>query len=262
MGYTDTKVTIKEKIKKKAMIVERYTFLERATHLIHLVALFILIITGLKIYAGWDFMTFHNARSLHMIAVPIFLVANWILVPFNLLTSECKGCVVSGKGHRMMHIIHRYIFGPTDIRRLKLIMLNYIGKGKYPAFTVYDSEAGHYDDKLHPIMQLLLIFEGSAIFIVALSGIVLYNIEWTLLGLPISAWILSASGLIAPLLDMSALGFLRTLHLAMMYWFVLELVVHVGILEFDPKVWKYYKAIFLNGKEDLSDDAYVEVIGK
>ena len=37
----------------------------------------------------------------------------------------------------------------------------------------------------------------------------------------------------------------------MTYWFVFELVVHVGILEFDPHVWKYYKAIFWTGKEDL-----------
>ena len=250
------------KAKGEAMIVERYTFPERLTHFVHLVAMFILIITGLKIYAGWNFMTFHNARSLHTIAVPVFLVVNWILVPYNILSSECKGCAKGGAGHRMMHIVHRYVFGPTDIRRLKQIMLNYVGKGKYPAFTVYDTRGGHYDDKLHPTMQLLLFFEGGAILFAALSGIVLYNIEWALFGLPISAWILSASGMIAPLLDMSAMGFLRTLHLAMMYWFVFELVVHVGILEFDPKVWKYYKAVFLTGKEDLSDEAYVEVIGK
>lgn len=251
-----------DELKEKGMIVERYTFLERVAHFIHLVTMFILIITGLKIYAGWDFMTFHNARSLHMIAVPIFLAVNWILVPYNIFSSECKGCAKDGAGHRMMHIIHRYIFGPTDIKRLKQIMLNYVGKGKYPAFTVYDAKAGHYDDKLHPIMQLLLFFEGSAILLLALSGIVLYSTEWALFGLPISAWVLSAGGMVAPLLDMSAMGFLRTLHLTMMYWFVFELVVHVGILEFDPKVWKYYKAVFLTGKEDLSDEAYVEVIGK
>jgi hypothetical protein len=36
--------------------------------------------------------------------------------------------------------------------------------------------------------------------------------------------------------------------------------VHVGILEFNPHVWKYYKAIFWSGKEDLSDGHCVEVI--
>jgi cytochrome b subunit of formate dehydrogenase len=59
---------------------------------------------------------------------------------------------------------------------------------------------------------------------------------------------------------MSSLAFLRTLHLLMTYWFVFELVVHVGILELDKNVWKYYKAIFWSGKEDLKDTHYVEVV--
>jgi len=46
----------------------------------------------------------------------------------------------------------------------------------------------------------------------------------------------------------------------MTYWFVFELVIHVGILELDPKVGKYYKAIFWSGKEDVSDGKYSEVI--
>jgi len=50
------------------------------------------------------------------------------------------------------------------------------------------------------------------------------------------------------------------LHLLMTYWFIFELVVHVGILELDPNVWKYYKAIFWSGKEDLTDNHYVEVV--
>jgi methanophenazine hydrogenase, cytochrome b subunit len=46
----------------------------------------------------------------------------------------------------------------------------------------------------------------------------------------------------------------------MTYWFVFELIVHVGILELDPKVWKYYKAIFWSGKEDLTDTNCSEVV--
>jgi F420-nonreducing hydrogenase I cytochrome b subunit len=37
-------------------------------------------------------------------------------------------------------------------------------------------------------------------------------------------------------------------------------VVHVGILELDPNVWKYHKAIFWSGEEDLSDRHFVKVI--
>ncbi len=58
---------------------------------------------------------------------------------------------------------------------------------------------------------------------------------------------------------LSSLEFFRILHLLMTYWFVFELIVHVGILELDPKVWKYYKAIFWSGKEDLTDTHYSEV---
>ena len=90
----------------------------------------------------------------------------------------------------------------------------------------------------------------------------LYSLNWTLLGLPVSQWIISLAGYIAPLFNVSALGLLRAVHLAATYWFVFEFVIHVGILELDLKVWKYYKAIFWSGKEDLSDKHFVEVIEK
>ena len=140
---------------------------------------------------------------------------------------------------------------------------NFFSKGKkYPAFTIYDEEKGHYETKLHPLMKILIPLEGLALVLIAISGIVLYKLDWSLFGLPIGSWILSAGALIAPAFDMTSLQFLRVLHLLMTYWFVFELVVHVGILEFDPHVWKYYKAIFWSGKEDLSDTHYSEYIEK
>jgi F420-nonreducing hydrogenase I cytochrome b subunit len=45
----------------------------------------------------------------------------------------------------------------------------------------------------------------------------------------------------------------------MTYRFVFELVIHVGILELDPHVWKYYRAIFWSGKEDLSNAHYAKI---
>lgn len=247
------------------MVVERYTWLERVAHMVHLLSLFILIITGFKIYAGWDFMQYHNALALHMIAAGVFLAVNWIVVPYNIVSSECVRCFArwgTGRTCRCVaHIAHRYVFGPADFKRLKQILRNFIGKAAYPAFTVYNTDEKRYEDTLHPLMQLLLFFEGCAILLVALSGIVLYNPNWTFSGLPVGLWILSAGEFIAPVFAMSAMGFLRTLHLLMAYWFIFELIVHVGILEFDPKVWKYYKAIFVTGKEDLSDGVYVELTG-
>ncbi len=240
----------------RSMVVERYTVTDRIAHTVHAIAMIVLIITGLKIYAGWDFMSFHTARALHMIMVPFLLAVNWILIPYNIFS---EGHGVLGK---ISHFTDHYIFGPKDATRLGGIIKNFFRKGRYPAFSIYDEEKGHYETKLHPVMKVLIVLEGTAIFLIAVSGIVLYKLDWSLLGLPIGSWILSAGGLIAPIFDMTSLQFLRALHLLLTYWFVFELVVHVGILEFDPHVWKYYKAIFWSGKEDLSDTNYSEYIEK
>jgi cytochrome b subunit of formate dehydrogenase len=235
-------------------VVERYTVPDRIAHTVHAISMLVLIITGLKIYAGWDFMSFHSARALHMIMVPFLLAVNWILIPYNIFS---EGHGVYGK---IMHFADNYIFGPKDAARLGGTIGNFFGKSKYPAFSIYDEEKGHYETKLHPLMKILIPLEGMALVLIALSGVVLYKLDWSLFGLPIAQWITSVAALIAPAFGMSAVGFLRTLHLLMTYWFVFELVVHVGILELDPRVWKYYKAIFFTGKEDLSDTHYSEVV--
>jgi cytochrome b subunit of formate dehydrogenase len=237
-----------------SMVVERYTVPDRVAHTVHAVSMLVLIITGLKIYMGWSFMSFHTARGLHMIAVPFLLAVNWILIPYNIF-SEGHGFM--GK---ISHFTDHYIFGPKDATRLGAIIGNFFRKGRYPAFSIYDETTGHYKTKLHPLMKILIVLEGTAIFFIALSGIVLYKLDWSLFGLPIASWILYLAGFIAPLFNMTALGFLRALHLLLTFWFVFELVIHVGILEFDPRVWKYYKAIFVTGKEDLSDTHYSEVV--
>jgi F420-nonreducing hydrogenase I cytochrome b subunit len=251
---------------KDSMIVNRYSFLERLAHLVHLLTLFILLITGFKIYMGWDFMSYHSALLIHMLAAVLFVFVNWIVIPYNVLTIECPHCPMCASGlhdvffHRMKHIAHRYLFGPTDVRRMKQIFLNYLGKAKYPAFTIYDVKNKGYIDKLHPVTQLMLFFEGGAVMLVAFTGIVLYDLQWTAFGLPISAWLLSGAGIISTFLNMHVLAFMRTVHLMMAYFFIVELIIHVGIVEFDPRVRKYYKAIFLNGKEDLYDSNYVELV--
>ncbi|KKH19264.1 cytochrome B [Methanosarcina mazei] len=188
-----------------------------------------------------------------MIAVPFLLAVNWILIPYNIFS---EGHGLMGK---ISHFVDHYIFGPKDLARLVGIIKNFFGKGEYPAFTVYDEKTGHYKTKLHPLMKILIPLEGLALFLITVSGIVLYKLDWSLFGLPVAQWIISISGMIAPTFGMTPVGFLRVLHLLMTYWFIFELVVHVGILEFDPRVWKYYKAIFWSGKEDLSDRHFVEV---
>ena len=55
------------------------------------------------------------------------------------------------------------------------IIGNFFGKGKYPAFSIYDESSGHYKTKLHPLMKILIVIEGLAIVVIAISGIVLYS---------------------------------------------------------------------------------------
>lgn len=238
-------------------IVERYTWLERVTHLVHLIAMFVLLITGFKIYFMWGFMSFETARAWHMIAVPFFLVANWLLVPYNIFS--CKGEKCSFR-HRVEHFKESYVFGKADAERLIGTIKNFFGKGRYPAYTIYDERSDHYVTKLHPAMKILLVLESMAIFLVAATGIVLYSLTWSPFGIPISAWILSAGWYFSSLINANGIALIRFLHLLAAYWFVLELIIHVGIIEFDPDAWKYHKAIFWSGKEDLSDRHFVKVI--
>ena len=65
--------------------------LKELTILVHAAAMLTLIITGLKIYFGWDFMSFHTARALHMFAVPFLLVVNWFLIPVSIVLAAEGG---------------------------------------------------------------------------------------------------------------------------------------------------------------------------
>lgn len=132
-----------------------------------------------------------------------------------------------------MHFKDSYIFGKDDAERLIDIIKNFFGKGRYPAFTIYDESKGHYVTKLHPVLKILIVIESIAIVIVAITGVVLYNLEWSPFGIPIASWILSVAWYFASFFNINALGLLRLLHLLAAYWFVFELVIHVGIIEFD-----------------------------
>jgi cytochrome b subunit of formate dehydrogenase len=246
--------------------IERYSFLERLAHFAHLTALFVLLITGFKIYMGWEFITYHAALNIHMAFAIIFMVANWIIIPYNIITTECPHCEICDAGgirgysHRAMHIARRYLFGPTDAKRVKQILLNYLGKAPYPAYTVFDVKNRGYIDKLHPMTKFLLVFEGAAVGLVFISGIPLYHQQWELLGIPIGHWILLAGDMIGPYFNLGTLALIRTVHLLVAYFFIIEVTVHVGIIELDPKIWKFHKAIFWTGTSDLCDYHYVDII--
>jgi cytochrome b subunit of formate dehydrogenase len=246
--------------------IERYSFLERFAHFAHLLSLFVLLFTGFKIYLGWDFMSYHLALYIHMIFAIVFILANWVLIPYNIATTEVPHCEKCKSGehnefiHSAMNIAGRYLLGPQDFKNMYHIMLNFIGKGDYPAFTVYDVKNKGYIGKLHPVTKFLLVFEGMAVAVIVFTGIVIYNINWGFFGIPVSPILLAIGDFVAPLFGMGTIFFMRTLHLAMAYFFIIEVIIHVGIIEMDPKVWKYHKAIFIGGHEDICDHSYVKLI--
>lgn len=228
--------------------IERYNWVERWTHTIHAIAMITLLFTGFAIYYRWNFITMHNARVIHMIAVPFLLVTNWILVPYGIIS---HGFSEGGLKGIKDHFLNSYIFNSNDAKLLKQIMLSFIGKGEYPKFSIYSKDTNHYHTKLHPLFKIFIVVEGICIFIVFITGIVLYDVNWIFFHIPISKIIISIFGYISPLFNMNSLAFIRLIHLLMTYFFVFEFICHVFILEFDPKVFRYWKAIFIDGKEKI-----------
>ena len=46
-----------------------------------------------------------------------------------------------------MHFKDSYVFGKGDAERLVNIFKNFFGKGRYPAFVIYNERKGHYVTK-------------------------------------------------------------------------------------------------------------------
>jgi methanophenazine hydrogenase, cytochrome b subunit len=47
---------------------------------------------------------------------------------------------------------------------------------------------------------------------------------------------------------------------AMAYWFVAEVVIHVGMVQLDPRKFQHIKSMFLDGKEDLAEDQTADIV--
>lgn len=244
-------------IKYNQNIIERYNWVERYTHTFHAISMIILLFTGFAIYYRWNIISMHNARTWHMIAVPFLLVTNWILVPYGIISHGLEEGGIKGIGH---HFLNSYIFNKNDYDRLKKIISNFFGKEKkYPKYSIYLRDTNHYYTKLHPLFKIFIVIEGICIFLVFITGLVLYDVDWIFLNIHVSRIIISLFGYISSLFHMNSLSFIRLLHLLMTYFFVFEFIIHVFILEFNPKVFRYWKSIFIDGKEEI-DGPIIETI--
>lgn len=245
-------------------VVERWNKPMIAMHWLHLVTCLILIVTGFRIYLGWGFPQFFaQARALHMVAVIGFLISWFILLPYAMGLEALEGIKHYGTKQGIKHFMKANLFTGDDARRLKAATLKFVGKQKeYPALTIYNKKTGLYDNKSHPVTKVLIPIEGIAVFLIALTGFVLYDINWTVLGINLGSIILGIATPIGAVFGQSAMTLCRALHLAMMYLFILDLFIHVGMLQADPKVKQAWKAMFLTGKEDLSASPYAKIIKK
>lgn len=244
-------------------IAERWNLPMRAMHWVHMVTTLILIVTGFKIYLGWGFpATYSAARSLHMIAVCGFLASNIMLLPYGMTLEALESIKHSGMKQGIKHFMKANMFGIEDAHRLKAILLNFFGREKeYPALTIYDEKTGIYVNRAHPITKILLPLEAIAIILITLTGIVMYDANWSILGLNIGAVIIGVVTWIIPS-GMDAMAFSRTLHLGTMYYFIFDLFIHVGILQLDIKLTQAWKAMFFTGNEDLGKSTSARTIKK
>lgn len=227
------------------VIVTRHTTLERISHYINIISLLALAVTGFVVYLGMPYMEYDTAFSIHVIAAAAFMSVNWIVVPYSAIMNRGLG---------------GYLFLHHDLRRLIEAVKSFLMKGKnYPRYSIYDQRKGKFVNKLHPGMKLLVYSHYLALFFASLTGIVLYSTSLSLLGFNISGVLIGVLDFISPTFQMSGLGLAKVLHVAAGYWFVIEVVVHVGLIQLDRRKFQHIRSIFVDGKEDILQDPTADI---
>lgn len=239
------------------IVGQRYTLRDMVAHQSHMITCVLLVITGLYMAVqfnictldAWRLISYQDLRLIHVVAGILFLLVNWTLIPYNLLTS----------GHIM-----QYLFSLTDVKRLKNAVVGIIQHEKYPKYTIFNKTTRHYENKLHPAFKLMVIFEGMAIVLIGLSGIIMIDLKFGIVDYDIAAWnnfmawfVEGIVGSVSVFIGMTGIEFIRTIHLWATYWFVVELIIHLGFLGVDPRMTKYFKAMFLTGKEIMDEHAEI-----
>lgn len=235
----------KKKDAGNRMVVVRHTTLERLSHYANIVFLSALLITGFMIYFGVPYLSYRDAYAIHIIAAAAFVAINWIVVPYS--------SIINGR-------LAEYWLWPSDIRRLAKILSTFFSGGEYPRYTIYDEQGRRFRNRLHPVTKLLIYSHYIALFVVSLTGLVLYSTTLTVLDTNISGVVLKILDFVAPTLSLSGLGLARLLHLAAAYWFIVEIIIHVGMVQLDPRKFIHLKSMFLTGKEDLMQDPTAEIV--
>ncbi|HTY90531.1 MAG TPA: cytochrome b/b6 domain-containing protein [Methanocella sp.] len=227
------------------LIVTRHTTLERLSHYTNIVSMALLLATGFIMYQGLPYLSYSDAYAVHMIAAAAFIANNWIVMPYTAFVNLS---------------MQSYMFWPADFGRLWGVLKNFFTGSEYPPYTIYDTGKGRFVNRLHPAAKLLLYSHYVALFVATITGIVLYSSSLSILGFGVSAFIIRALDVLAPSLRLSAPALARVLHVAAAYWFVAEIVIHVGLLQLDPKKFSHTRSIFTNGRENLYTDPTADIV--
>jgi F420-nonreducing hydrogenase I cytochrome b subunit len=230
---------------KNRLIVTRHTTLERLSHYLNILSLTGLVISGFIIYLGLPYLDFSDAYSVHILCAAVFFAINWIVIPYS--------AIADGR-------LVEFWLMPSDLKRLGGVIANFFTGSEYPRYTIYDERKGRFRNRLHPVSKVLLYSHYVALFVVTITGVVLYSTNLSLVGINVSGIILTVLDFISPLLTISGLGLARLLHLAAAYWFIIEVVLHAGMVQLDPRKFQHIKSMFIDGKEDLMADPTAEIL--
>ncbi|MCD1296270.1 cytochrome b [Methanocella sp. CWC-04] len=227
------------------LIVTRHTTLERMSHYINIITLTGLIISGFTIYLGLDYLEFSDAYAIHIICAAIFISVNWIVMPYNAFVSRN---------------LHSYVFWPQDYKRLIKIIKNFFTGSEYPRYTIYDMGKRRFVNRIHPAGKLLIYSHYVALLVATVTGVALYSSGVSLFGINFSIFIIKLLDIVGPLVSLSGLATAKLLHVAAGYWFVIEIILHAGMIQLDSRKLQHIRSIFIDGKEDLARDETAEIV--
>jgi len=227
------------------MMVTRHTTLERLCHFTNIASLALLLASGFIIYLGLPYLAYGDAYAIHITSAAVFVAVNWIVMPYSAFVNRT---------------LSSYFFWPTDLRRLWGTIKNFITGSEYPPYTVYDAGKRRFVNRAHPLGKLLIYAHYAALAVATITGVLLYSSSLPLLGVNLSGIILRLMDAASPSFGLSGMALARILHVAAAYWFVAEVVIHVGIVQLDPKKFPHLKSMFIDGREDLLSDVTADIV--
>lgn len=228
-----------------SMVATRHTTLERLAHYVNIVSISLLLASGFIIYLGLPYLAYSDAYAIHVISAAVFISVNWIVMPYSAFVNQA----ISG-----------YFFWPADFKRLWGVVKNFFTGSEYPQYTVYDIGKRRFTNRMHPVGKLLIYVHYAALFVATVTGVALYSTSMSLMGVNLSGLVLRIMDVIAPSFHLSGLALARVLHVAAAYLFIAEIIVHVGVVQLDPRKLQHLKSMFIDGKEDVLSDPTADIV--